>query len=559
MLSSSNPEKLTTKNSGLFTPRWGHTAILYNDVAIIYGGFSRQNNHENYFNDIVKLDLDSLSFSSMPATGDLPRRSNHTAVLYNDEMIIHGGKDGVSFYNETYSYNLLTNDFIKLETTSDDIVQDRAYHTANIYKDYMIVFGGEINSQILDDLWVLDLPTKKWYNIPLPNGMKLEPRSFHCSEILGDKIYLVGGYCLEMKCVLPITIVDLKNFSLDNPAVTVHRIKTHLPIPRWGGVMKEYNSSLYLYGGRNGYDSNEFVILTDNKWKEIRFKNNIIPPCRRANGLIYNGCFIILGGLCKDAFSNDVYAINLNTLAESVSLPTEISGYINNKEFSDITIINGKRTYYAHLTLFFSRISCIDIPKNKDICDLRNKKITSIDLTSYGIGNHVVMNLLELLYTGKFTGVKFEFELFEIYTLLTNMHLSNTRDKVKQFALYNYPKQYPTDSTDMKKFQTNDVLLNPKQGDVILRLNQTLDIAAFYYKYNHYHIIDMMMFRNKPLYLHREYIDDLLSFVPKTVLDAIIFYTINNDLKGITSNDIITAIELLFFADYFCFYSLIQV
>jgi hypothetical protein len=559
MLSSSNPEKLYTKNSEIFTPRWGHTVILYQDTIIIYGGFCKRSNEDYYYNDIIKLDLLSMTFSRICTDITPPRRSNHSAILYNDQMIIHAGKDGISYYNETYSFNLLTNELTKLET-SDNMLVDRAYHTANVYKDYMIVFGGEISNQILDDLWVLDLTSKKWYNINLPNGIGLEPRSFHCAEFIGDQMYLVGGYFLEMKCVIPITIIDFKNYSPDYPCLLVNRVKTFLPIPRWGCLMKQSNNNLYLFGGRNNDDdSNKLTVFMDNRWKEIRFKNNIIPPTRRSNGIIYKGCFIILGGLYKETFSNDAYIINLNTLIDSQEVTNELFNYINNRDFADITIVNGKKVFYAHSVLLFSRISCIDIPRNTDISDLKNKKTSILDLSSYRLDDRVILNLLELLYLGKFTSIKYENELYEIYTLLANMHLSNTRDKIKQFALYNYPKQYPTDSTDMRKFQTNNILLNPKLGHTILRLNHTLDVAGFYYKYNHYHIEDMLMYRNKPLFLHRNYIEELLTFIPQSALDAILYYTMNNELKNITAEDLVTVVELLFFADYFCFYSLIQV
>jgi N-acetylneuraminic acid mutarotase len=558
MLNSSNPEKLSTKNQSLFPPRWGHTAILSKDDIILYGGFSIHLNQEYYYNDVISFNLPSQTFNEIKPNNSLPKRSNHSAILYNNQMIVHGGKDNVFVYNDTFSVNLQTNECVKLEINSDDIPIERTYHTANVYKNWMIVFGGEVNNEVLDDIWAMDLNSNKWLKIPF-NDKRLEPRSFHSAEFLGNKLYLVGGYYLEAKCVLPITIVDFKDFSFNSPIVTLSKADSVNPVPRWGSLMKAYNNNLYLFGGRNGYDSNEIHMFSKNKWQEVKFTNNTIPPRRRAQGIIYQGSFIIIGGF-GNQFYNDVYIVSLSNVRESNNLVTELRSFINNKENSDITIINAKNKYYAHSTLFFSRISCIDIAKNPDIANIKNKKAMVLDLTQYNTEDRIILNLLELLYVGRFSNAKYEYEIYELWELLLKLRLTNTKDKVLQFALYNYPKELKADSNDMAKFKaSNEILLNPKRGNVILRLNTFLDIEGFYSGYNKGVIENMMMFRNRPLYFHRNYIEELLAFIPRDTLDNIIRFVMNNEIKDFSIAEICKAIDLLFFADYFCFYSLVEV
>jgi hypothetical protein len=117
---------------------------------------------------MIILNLDSLSLVRVDKFGEVPRpRSNHSSVIYVKEnkdplMIIYGGSGFSENGDEVcFIYNLNTNIWKKYRTVGVN-AGFRSYHTANIIKDYMIIFGGEVNGSITNDLYILCLKTKKW-------------------------------------------------------------------------------------------------------------------------------------------------------------------------------------------------------------------------------------------------------------------------------------------------------------------------------------------------------------------------------------------------------------
>ena len=68
---------------------------------IIFGGYDGS----GVVNDTYSLNLSSNAWTQITTSGSSPAsRYGHSAVLYNgDQMIIFGGHDGSSYFNDTYS------------------------------------------------------------------------------------------------------------------------------------------------------------------------------------------------------------------------------------------------------------------------------------------------------------------------------------------------------------------------------------------------------------------------------------------------------------------------
>ena len=85
----SSTTKKTYNSSEHPSKRWGHSAILYHNSMIIFGGRHLQRSLSN----VYSLDFSTLTWSKMEPIGPIPlARDSHTAVLYNNtDMIIFGG------------------------------------------------------------------------------------------------------------------------------------------------------------------------------------------------------------------------------------------------------------------------------------------------------------------------------------------------------------------------------------------------------------------------------------------------------------------------------------
>ena len=95
-------------------------------------------------------------------------RAGHSAIIYKDSMIIFGGKDEQNLkLNDIWSFNLNTYEWSEVLPYSKLVPQERSGHTACLYNEqYMMIFGGifEVTKE-LDDLFIFDLKSCKWYTL----------------------------------------------------------------------------------------------------------------------------------------------------------------------------------------------------------------------------------------------------------------------------------------------------------------------------------------------------------------------------------------------------------
>lgn len=72
----------------------------------------------------------------------------------------------------------------------------RESHIAVIFETdtirQLIIYGG-MSGKRLDDVWILDLYTYTWTN-PKPDGFAPLPRSLHTANLIGDRMYIFGGW-----------------------------------------------------------------------------------------------------------------------------------------------------------------------------------------------------------------------------------------------------------------------------------------------------------------------------------------------------------------------------
>jgi len=113
-----------------------HSGVVHDDKMYVYGGHITQPSSE-FFHD-VKQDMYEYSFGTrewaiVPGT-IAPKRTEHSAVVWKDSMIIFGGYSGVGYENSVFSYNYRTREWTLLDAKGE-IPTARSAHTAVLYND----------------------------------------------------------------------------------------------------------------------------------------------------------------------------------------------------------------------------------------------------------------------------------------------------------------------------------------------------------------------------------------------------------------------------------------
>uniref|UniRef100_A0A3B4AIJ7 Host cell factor Kelch-repeats domain-containing protein n=1 Tax=Periophthalmus magnuspinnatus TaxID=409849 RepID=A0A3B4AIJ7_9GOBI len=219
----------------------GHSFTLVGNKCYLFGGLANDSEDPNgniprYLGDLFELELQSVSGArgwSIPETkggGPSPRES-HTAVVYT-------GLGSPKLY----------------------------------------VFGGMQGSR-LDDLWQLDLDAMVW-SMPETRGCRPFPRSLHTANVIGNKMYVFGGWVpipeterekaigTEWICTNSLSVLNLDTLSwqdlgpelpenvesqMESQGPQVEDPYAVRPRARAGHCAVTVGSRLYMWSGRDGY------------------------------------------------------------------------------------------------------------------------------------------------------------------------------------------------------------------------------------------------------------------------------------------------------------------
>lgn len=176
-------------------PRVDHTAVVKDHSMWVYGG----KGIEDHLQDLWKLNLNNHSWEQIHYIGNGPGTvSGHSALTYGDVMLIFGGyRDILKETNEMYTYDFLNNNWVliqnemqvsdpvtygdvdkynkkvkKLEKSDQSKVllytgpanpmqgrvegkfpHSRDGHSAVLFENTMIVFGGDRHQMAFNDLY----------------------------------------------------------------------------------------------------------------------------------------------------------------------------------------------------------------------------------------------------------------------------------------------------------------------------------------------------------------------------------------------------------------------
>ncbi|KAK6487907.1 host cell factor 2 isoform X1 [Huso huso] len=211
-------------------PRLGHSFTLFGNKCYLFGGLANDSDDPNsnvprYLNDFYELELQAVSgvkgWNIPEIKGTAPSaRESHTAIIYSSK---------------------------------------------GSYSPKLYIFGG-MRGYRLGDLWQLDLETMTW-TLPETKGPSPLPRSLHSANVIGNKMYIFGGW-------IPILMNEDKSSAFDNEWSCTNSMsylnldtmmwnglvwerqedgKASSPRPRAGHCAAVIGSRLYIWSGRDGY------------------------------------------------------------------------------------------------------------------------------------------------------------------------------------------------------------------------------------------------------------------------------------------------------------------
>ena len=113
-------------------------------------------------------------------------------ITWNDRLYLFGGTDGITWFNDVWSFDPRTNSWTQLECIGY-IPSAREGHASALVGDVMYVFGGRTEEgQDLGDLAAFRISSRRWYTFQ-NMGPSPSPRSGHSMTALGKSIVILAG------------------------------------------------------------------------------------------------------------------------------------------------------------------------------------------------------------------------------------------------------------------------------------------------------------------------------------------------------------------------------
>lgn len=175
------------------SPRFYHSAVVANDLYVIFGGCAKGNFTEP-LDDIHWLDLRSMQWTSPDVGGSPPPPRFGQKMIHGpqDLIFVFGGSSspgGPEVSPATlWGFKLSSPTWSQVKVAGTPPLE-RVFHSFNLIGKWGFAFAGSTSTSI-SDLYILDVNNMRWAR-PLYEG-QLNVRA-HASTVLHDKLIIFGG------------------------------------------------------------------------------------------------------------------------------------------------------------------------------------------------------------------------------------------------------------------------------------------------------------------------------------------------------------------------------
>uniref|UniRef100_UPI00358E794A uncharacterized protein isoform X3 n=1 Tax=Myxine glutinosa TaxID=7769 RepID=UPI00358E794A len=163
--------------------RRGHSAVLFNHVMHVYGGYMDLGGPSDEF---WMLDLESGEWCLQRSAAGPGPRYEHAVALWQSRMFLHGGLQGMRASADLWACDLELKLWTRLTTRSGPGALHA--HCACACVDGLLVFGGERKGCVLSEVWIFLHTGKVWTQLKLhPDMPKPQPRFQHTMATTANK------------------------------------------------------------------------------------------------------------------------------------------------------------------------------------------------------------------------------------------------------------------------------------------------------------------------------------------------------------------------------------
>ena len=340
------------------SPRFGHSLVMINNIKVcIFGGAIGDTRRINYSNETYLFNILTKLWIKLEINKNKPmpqeRAAHAAAVDENSVMMIYGGstKNGGLAEDEIWLLYLnegkeVEGEWKKYQTNNGISPGPRYGHSLNYIKPYFVLFGGNFNPSLSNDVWIININEKlsEWKKVIFKNDVGPSPRLYHtslkCNYGKNNGIIIIfGGRDSNenpLNDIWGLSLNDDGSWSWNRGVIK----NNHEITPRYNHSMVFYQELMIIIGGR-GSHSNNFPLPTEvyNTETYELFKFAGIPMNRQAS-FIYQTNIFLYGGFNSKTPSQSIGNLSRISLEKIFSKSPLISKLNLKKEINDKNKIN---------------------------------------------------------------------------------------------------------------------------------------------------------------------------------------------------------------------------
>ena len=333
--------------------RFGHTLIPITKTKVcLFGGSVGDSHKLNYNNETFTYNILTKIWQKInikdPNTIPKGRAAHAACAIGEGKMAIYGG----SITNGGLAEDVLNIFKLNLECQNEgewsqinsegERPGQRYGHSLNYLDPYLILFGGNLNPKLMNDIWLMDMNLKEkytWVKIDISENIP-EERLYHSSCICqeGDyknKLVIFGGRNTQNKPLNDLWILNLKkpeeNKDEEKIAANWDELKPENNnnfINRINHSMLFYGHYLLIFGGKNPAPNSLPIEAFDIEKKQL-YKFQKLNMNRHTSFIFEKKIYFFGGFYQKNPFPlGDLYEISLDLIFEK----SELKDIFKNKE-----------------------------------------------------------------------------------------------------------------------------------------------------------------------------------------------------------------------------------
>ena len=376
--------------------RFGHTIVPISKIKVcLFGGSIGDSRKLNYTNDTYIYNILTKLWKkiNIKEKESLPKERAAHAAASNDkgQMAIYGGSTTSGGLAEDclYIFSLNINDenegeWTKIKTAGPT-PGERYGHSLTYLDPYFILFGGNFNPNLSNDIWIININDNKnnnaenqWIKVDYKNdknGVPVE-RLYHSSLVCNcgkykNKFMIFGGRDSKNNPLNDLWVLDLKEKEGEWTKLFPTNSENEKDLtPRMNHTMLTYNNLLIILGGKSSASNPIPIEVFDTeKSKTYRFKNLLM---NRHTSFIFETDIYFFGGfnLKNHVPLGDLSKISLTQIFTESSLLKIIS-----KKTSEKSVIKTPDNEKTHYKLSHEVVIGSDgIISNNDLAQTKKNK-----------------------------------------------------------------------------------------------------------------------------------------------------------------------------------------